>query len=104
MKKLKFQEDESIRAIVSTADPVNDEPENRRVLDACQERFGEVRMRITWGAYGPGTTTKPTPRYWWLLGENATVICRNSDVANWFRAELRNFIQDMDGVVLKESE
>ncbi len=103
MKKLIWKADESIRAMVSSADPVQDEPDNRKVLEACQARFGEVRMRVNIGAYGPGTTAKPTPRYWWMLGENATVVCRNPDVANWFRDELKNFIQNLDGVVLEAS-
>ena len=95
--------EESIRVEARRAS-VSDEPENQKVLEACNDEFGEVRFRVMVGAYGPGTDQKPKPRYWWLLGESATVHCRNVDIANWFRDELMKWIKDKDGVTLEVVE
>ena len=96
--------EESIQVQVKTPDALRDEPENQKVIEACDSRFGEVRMRLMWGFYGPGTTDKPRPRYWWAIGESATVICKNPDVANWFREQLKEWLCGMDGVILEVKE
>lgn len=100
IRRESWSENESVRAKVTQAD-VSERSENRKVLDACVGEYGGVRLRIAWGAYGPGTEQKPTPRYWWMLGENATVTCRDADVAEWFIGELKKFIAQMDGVELE---
>jgi hypothetical protein len=101
MGKLNWVGGESVRASVKNPDAFHDEPENQKVLNVCYEKYGEVKFRINIGAYGPGTMEKPRPRFWWLLGESATIVCRNVDVANWFREEFKEFIRGLDGVELE---
>ena len=99
-RKEAWYENESIHAYVSDPDPVKDEPGNQEILSTCGKYVGGVKLRIIWGAYGPGTAEKKRQRYYWMSGESATVVCRDVDTANWFRNELKNFIRDMDGVIL----
>lgn len=104
MAKKKQWGEESIHASVKTPDPLQDEPENQKVLKVCHDRFGEVRLRINIGAYGPGTVEKPHSRFWWLLGESATVICKDPEICNWFREQLKEWVRGMDGIVLEVSD
>jgi hypothetical protein len=77
------------------------EPENQKVLEASCLYGEEVRMRLSVGVYGPGTVEKPRPRIWWLLGESATVVCKDVEISNWFRDELMTWLKSLDGVVLE---
>lgn len=95
--------DESIRVEVKTSS-VADEPANQEVFDACLEETNEVRLRLMVGCYGPGTTNSPKPAYRWLLGESATIRCRDVDVANWFREELIGWLRSLDGIRLEPTE
>ena len=92
--------DDSIRVEVKTAG-LTDEPENAKVFEACLAEMGSVRLRLMVGCYGPGTTTKPKPAYRWLLGESATVLCRDIDVADWFREQLLAWLKGLDGIRLE---
>ena len=93
--------DDSIRVEVKTAG-LTDEPENAKVFEACLAEMGSVRLRLMLGCYGPGTETKQKARYFWLLGESATIQCRDIDVADWFRSELLNWLKSLDGIRLEK--
>jgi len=80
---------------------VVDEPANVEVFQACLAEMGAVRLRLMLGCYGPGTEAKPKPRYAWLLGESATIQCRDLEVASWFREELLKWLKNLDGVRLE---
>jgi hypothetical protein len=54
--------------------------------------------------YGPGTETKPKARYFFVLGESATVHCRGLDEATWFREELLKWLKSLDGLRLEQAE
>ena len=90
---------ESIRTEVRTAG-LTDEPENQKVFEACVGELNEVRLRLMVGCYGPGTETKAKSRYYWLLGESATIHCRDTDTAEWFREQLLAWLKSLDGVCL----
>lgn len=96
-------QDDSIRVEVKAASVV-DEPENVKVFEACHAELNEVRLRLMVGCYGPGTETKAKSRYYWLLGESATVHCRDVEVVEWFRQELLTWLKSLDGVILKRVE
>lgn len=95
--------DDSIRVEVKAASVV-DEPENMKIFSACLDELGEVRLRLMLGCYGPGTETKPKSRYYWLLGESASIHCRDLDVATWFREELMKWLASLDGIRLERIE
>lgn len=95
--------DDSLRVEVKTASLV-DEPANREVFEACLAEMGAVRLRLMLGCYGPGTEAKPKPCYRWLLGESATILCRDLDSAEWFREELLKWLKGLDGVRLERQE
>lgn len=92
--------DDSIRVEVKSAGVV-DEPENTKVFEACHAEMGAIRLRLMLGCYGPGTTAKPKPAYRWLLGESATILCRDLEVCDWFREELLKWLKSLDGVRLE---
>jgi hypothetical protein len=91
--------DDSIRVEVKTAG-LTDEPENAKVFDACHGELNEVKLRLMLGCYGPGTETKPKARYFWLLGESATIHCKDPDTADWFREQLFLWLKSLDGIRL----
>ena len=95
--------DDSIRVEVKAAGLV-DEPANVEVFSACLGEMNEVRLRLMLGCYGPGTETKPKAKYFWLLGESATVHCKDLDVANWFREQLLLWLKSLDGVRLEKTD
>jgi hypothetical protein len=95
--------DDSIRVEVKAASVV-DEPANKEVFEACLAEMNEVRLRLMVGCYGPGTESKPKPTYRWLLGESATIRCRDSDTADWFREQLLIWLKSLDGVRLARVE
>jgi len=80
---------------------ITDEPANVEVFEACLGEMGSVRMRLMLGSYGPGTMTKPKPAYRWLLGESATILCRDVEVVNWFRGALLEWLKSLDGIKLE---
>jgi hypothetical protein len=92
---------DSIRVEVRPAGVV-DEPENQKVFEACLGELNAVKFRLTLGCYGPGTETKPKPKYHWLLGESATILCRDIDTSTWFREELLKWLKSLDGVRLEK--
>jgi hypothetical protein len=92
--------EESIKAEVRLASTQQEE-ENSKIMRISGDGLGEVRLRVMVGCYGPGTVEKPTNRYYWMLGESATVKCRDVDVAVWFREQLMNFIKQLDNVTLE---
>ena len=92
--------DDSIRVEVK-ASGVVDEPENAKVFEACLAELNEVKLRLMLGCYGPGTEGKPKARYFWLLGESATIHCKDLEVAIWFREELLKWLKSLDGVRLE---
>ena len=92
--------DDSIRVETRTASLV-DEPANQEVFEACLAEMGSVRFRIMLGCYGPGSETSPKPKYHWILGESATVLCRDLEVATWFREELLKWLKSLDGIRLE---
>ena len=79
-----------------------DDQENSRVFSACLDEMGEVRLRLMLSCYGPGTETRPKARYFFLLGESATIHARGLDEAAWFREELLGWLKSLDGVRLEE--
>ena len=91
--------DDSIRVEVKAAG-LTDEPENQKVFEACHAEMGAVRLRLMIGCYGPGTETKAKSRYYWLLGESATILCRDLETADWFRESLLAWLKALDGVKL----
>lgn len=93
-------QDDSIRVEVKSSSVV-DEPENQRVFEACLAEMGSVRLRLMVGCYGPGTEAKTKPVYRWLLGESATILCRDVEVAGWFREKLLEWLKGLDGVRLE---
>ena len=95
--------DDSIRVEVKAAG-LTDEPSNTEVFDACLAETGAARLRIMVGCYGPGTITKPKPAYRWLLGESATVLCKDIDTVEWFREQLLAWLKSLDGVRLARVE
>jgi len=95
--------DESLRVEVRLSG-LSDEPQNVEVFEACLDETGEVRLRLMIGCYGPGTEAKPKPRYHWLLGESATVHCRDVEVVEWFREQLIAWLKGLDGVRLERVE
>ena len=92
--------DDSIRVEVKAAG-LTDEPGNQEVFEACLNEMNEIRLRIMVGCYGPGTEGKPKPRYNWLLGESATIHCRDQECADWFRESLLTWLKSLDGVRLE---
>src|ERR1700688_2050710 len=95
--------DDSIRVEVKAAGVV-DEPENQKVMEACLGELNEIRMRVMVGSYGPGTEDKGKARYYWLLGESASVHCRDLEPADWFRSELLKWLKSLDGIKLDRVE
>lgn len=93
--------DDSIR-VDAKASGVADESENQKVFEACLGETGAVRLRVMLGCYGPGTEAKSKARYYWLLGESATILCRNVEVADWFRENLLEWLKSLDGVRLEQ--
>ena len=92
--------DDSIRVEVKAAG-LTDEPGNQEVFEACLNEMGSVRLRLMLGSYGPGSERKPKPCYRWLLGESATILCRDLDTVDWFREALLNWLKSLDGVKLE---
>jgi len=92
--------DDSVRVEVK-ASGIVDEPENRKVMEACLGELNEIRMRVMVGCYGPGTETKGKSRYYWLLGESAAVHCRDLETAEWFRESLLSWLKSLDGIRLE---
>ena len=92
--------DDSLRVEVQPAGVV-DEPENQKVMEACLAEMGSVRLRIVLGCYGPGSEDRPKPRYHWILGESATILCRGLEEAAWFRESLLAWLKSLDGVRLE---
>lgn len=101
MKPEQWTANESLHAQVNEP-AIRDESENARMVQLGQRLAGSVRVRVMWGVYGPGTEQKPKKRYWWMLGENATIVCRDEKVYGWFREQLKAWLRDLDGVVLEE--
>jgi hypothetical protein len=95
--------EDNIRVEVKPAS-LSDEPANQEVFEACLAEMNEVRMRLMVGCYGPGTVTKPKPAYRWLLGESATIHCKNLETADWFREQLLAWLKFLDGVRLEAVE
>ena len=91
---------DNIRVEVKSSSIV-DEPENQKVFDACLGELNEVKFRLMLGCYGPGTETKSKARYYWLLGESATVHCKDIDTSTWFRESLLAWLKSLDGVKLE---
>ena len=89
-----------IRVEVKSAG-LTDEPANTEVFEACLSEMGSIRLRLMVGCYGPGTMSKPKPAYRWLLGESATILCKDVDTANWLREELLKWLKSLDGVRLE---
>lgn len=100
----KTQWDQENIRVEAKAASVVDEPENQRVFEACLGEMGSVRLRLMLGCYGPGTTTKPKPAYRWLLGESATILCRDLDTCDWFREQLLAWLKSLDGIKLEKVE
>ncbi len=92
-------QDDNIRVEVQSASVV-DEPSNQEVFEACLTEMGSIRLRLMLGCYGPGTVSKPKPAYRWLLGESATILCRDLDTVEWFREQLLAWLKGLDGVRL----
>jgi len=95
--------EEAIRVEVRSAG-VTDEPENQKVFDACHAELNEVKLRLMLGCYGPGTETKRKSRYYWLLGESATIHCRDAETADWFREQLLEWLKSLDGIRLERQD
>jgi hypothetical protein len=95
--------DDSIRVEVKQSG-LTDEPENQKVFEACLGELNSVKLRIMLGCYGPGTEDKPKARYYWLLGESATVHCKDLETADWFRSELLEWLKSLNGVRLERIE
>jgi hypothetical protein len=102
LPKTQWDQD-SIRVETKTAGVV-DEPENQKIFEACVSELNEVRARVMVGSYGPGTVDKGKSRYYWLLGESATVHCRDVDTMNWFREQLLAWLKSLDGIRLERIE
>jgi hypothetical protein len=96
-------QDDSIRVEVKQSG-LTDEPENTKVFEACLSELNEVKLRLMLGCYGPGTEDKPKARYFWLLGESATIHCRDLETADWFREQLLSWLKSLDGVRLERQE
>jgi hypothetical protein len=77
------------------------EPENQKVFEACLSELNEIRMRLMLGCYGPGTEDKPKSRYYWLIGESASIHCRDLDTVIWFREQLLAWLKSLDGIKLE---
>ena len=99
LPKTQWNED-SIR-VDAKVSGLADEPANQEVFEACLNEMNEIRLRLMVGCYGPGTMTKPKPTYRWLLGESATIHCRDIDTANWFRENLLEWLKGLDGIRLE---
>lgn len=95
--------DDSIR-VEAKQSSIVDEPSNVEVFEACLAEMGCVRLRLMLSCYGPGTEAKGKPRYHWLLGESATILCRGLDEAEWFRTELVKWLKGLDGLRLAPVE
>lgn len=95
--------DDNIRVETKPAGIV-DEPANVEVFEACLAEMGSVRLRLMLGSYGPGTMSKPKPAYRWLLGESATILCRDLDTVTWFRSALLEWLKGLDGIRLEPIE
>jgi hypothetical protein len=95
--------EDSIRVEVRPAN-VADEPENVRVFSACLAELNEVRLRLMVSCYGPGTETAPKSKYYFLIGESATVHARGLDETIWFREELLKWLKSLDGIRLEKVE
>ncbi len=99
LPKTQWDQD-SIRVEVKSSGLV-DEPENQKVFEACLGELNEIKFRLMLGSYGPGTETKPKARYFWLLGESATIHCKDLEVAEWFRESLLTWLKSLDGIRLE---
>ena len=93
--------EDSIRVEVKAAG-LTDEPENQKVFEACLGELSAVKFRLMLGCYGPGTETKNKARYYWLLGESATIHCRGLEEATWFREQLLAWLKSLDGIKLEK--
>jgi hypothetical protein len=93
-------QDDSIR-VETKSSGIVDEPENQKVFAACLAELNEVKIRLMLGCYGPGTVERPKSTYYWLLGESATIHCRDLEVAEWFRESLLNWLKSLDGIKLE---
>ena len=102
LPRTQWKED-SIRVEVRPAGVV-DEPSNQEVFEACLAEMGSVKFRLMLGCYGPGTESKPKPKYYWILGESATILCRDIDTSTWFREELLAWLKSLDGIRLEVVE
>ena len=99
LPKTQWDQD-NIRVEAKSAGVV-DEPENQKVFEACHAELNEVKLRLMLGCYGPGTVEKQKARYFWLLGESATIHCKNPETADWFREQLLAWLKGLDGVRLE---
>jgi hypothetical protein len=95
--------DDFLRVETKSASLV-DEPENQKVFEACLGELNAVKLRLMLGCYGPGSETKPKPKYYWLLGESATILCRDVETCEWFREQLLAWLKSLDGVRLERQE
>jgi hypothetical protein len=95
--------DDSIRVEVKAAS-LADEPANAEVFEACLGELNEIKFRLVLGCYGPGTVTKNKARYYWLLGESATIHCKDLETGDWFREQLLAWLKGLDGVRLERVE
>jgi hypothetical protein len=95
--------EDSIR-VETRSSGLADEPANVEVFEACLEEMGAIRLRVMLGCYGPGTLTSPKPAYRWLLGESATILCRDVDTVTWLREELLSWLKGLDGIKLERVE
>ena len=95
--------DDSIRVEVKSAG-LGDEPENQKIFEACLGETGTVRLRLMLGCYGPGTEASPKAKYYWLLGESATILCRDLEVADWFREQLLTWLKGLNEIRLERVE
>jgi hypothetical protein len=102
LPKTQWAED-SIRVEVRPAG-LTDEPENQKVFAACLSELNEVRLRLMVSCYGPGTETAPKSKYYFLIGESATVHARGLDEVTWFRESLLTWLKSLDGVRLEKVE
>lgn len=71
--------------------------DNRNVARAAFSSMRQCRLRVNVGMYAPGTPEKPTPRYYWVLGSAATVVCKTPAAVDHVMRRLQDLFIEMNG-------
>jgi hypothetical protein len=75
----------------------SDLDDNRNVARAAFSAMGQCRLRLSVAMYAPGTTSRPKPRYYWVLGSSATITCKTPAALDHVMKRLQQLTIEMNG-------